>query len=341
MEAFDVKEIVNDNEPHKFQMAIQGVVRKHAGCQANPDRMFSVVMRIISFAYEPVLSDPVPTMFTTHGKFKRSVEVHPDEDPLDEIWMQTNITPVPPIMRIKSNYGDEWHESYVPKKKKKSKRAPKKKTRGIQGAGTAFNSQATFTVRLSREYNTHIVLDNGEILERDIGLKIFRQLKYVAPNCITFKALCAKAALNIVLDALNNVWPVGYYVNWDDLEAPMHNFRYQLLPDPEKCVEVCGRIECKDLCRTTTIDLRLLTRILIHTWRDDNMANPPDREDTNNYAGLLVRFRSGYDKYEGEPTTVTVCIQKSGKFTINGKVSPQFYMTIWEWCNWKIGRAHV
>ena len=66
------------------------------------------------------------------------------------------------------------------------------------------------------------------------------------------------------------------------------------------------------------------------------MANPPDREETGNYPGLLARFKSNRPG-----KLVTVCIQKSGKITINGSVSVKQYIAIYEWCNWLFDKYAV
>jgi hypothetical protein len=245
---------------------------------------------------------------------------------MHEIYIQTCIKPIPPIMQIKSNYGHTWHSTFTPKTKTKPKKKKKKK-RGVQGNGSSFNSQATITVRLKPGLVSNIP-DN-----KDYGVKIFRKLKYVIPHCVKLDSSDAKAALSIVIDQMNDTWPGrDYYVDWKHMKTPMHNFKFQLKTSPVKCAEKCGRLRCRDKCQTTRIDLQLLTNILKLIWQDENMANQPDREETGNYAGLLVRFHSG----SNDGKTVTVCIQKSGKITINGTVAVHYYMAIYEWCNWII-----
>jgi len=312
----DIAEIVRSCPLQNTQRAVSDVVRSFAyKTNVTRDYIFKVTMHICKFMVESKLTDPQPTMFTVHGSFSRRSDC-PDE--MHEFDLQTCILPIPPIVQIKSNYGHVWHESYTPKEPK-PKRKEKKKRGGIQGNGSSFNSQTTFTVMLQKEY----------------GVKIFRKLKYVIPHCIKLDGSDAREALTIVIDVMNDTWPGrDYYVEWKNMKTPMHNFRYQLRRDPDKCVAMCGLLRCREICRTTRIDLQQLTDILKVIWEEENMATPPDREVTANYAGLLVRFWSG----NGDGKTVTVCIQKKGKITINGTVSIYYYMAIYEWCNWIINK---
>jgi hypothetical protein len=317
----DTRTIIDNCKGQQIQNALTHVIKSFIpkGSQyITRDDIFKINMYICKFIIEPKFTAPKPTMFTVHGSFERGVEC-PDE--LHEMDIQTCILPIPPIMQIKSNYGHVWHESFKPKVKPKKKKMRKKK-RGVQGNGSSFNSQATVTVALN---------DGAKV----IGVKIFRKLKYVIPHCVELDNSDAKKSLMVVIDAMNNTWPGrDYYVNWNNMKTPMHNFKYQLRPDPELCVSMCGKMQCKNLCQLICIDLSVLTDILKVIWRDENMVSAPDREETSNYAGLLVRFRSGNGIDDGN--TVTICIQKSGKITMNGTVSVQYYMAIYEWCNWII-----
>lgn len=320
-------EIIRSCDTQTIQNILTLTIRSYVKTReyvSNND-VFKICMFICKFMVSDRFTDPKPTMFTVYGSFNMRAVC---EDELHEMDIQTCIRTDPPIMQIKSNYGHTYHSTFVVKTKTKPKKNKKKK-RGVQGNGSSFNSQATITVRLQPG------IVSGILNNKDYGVKLFRKLKYVIPHCVKIDNSDAKAVLNIVINTLNDTWPGrDYYVDWKDMKTPMHNFKFQLKSSPEKCVEKCGRLRCRDICQTMRIDLQLLTNILKLIWRDENMANQPDREETGNYAGLLVRFHSG----SNDGKTVTVCIQKSGKITINGSVSVHYYMAIYEWCNWIIAK---
>lgn len=312
-----IQKIVNDCNAQHIQGVISDTLKHYSTEADTPDDVFKITMFICKYLCPKRFIDPIPTMFTVYGSFaKRAI----CDDEIHELDIQTCFRAKHPIVRIKSNYGDTIHPEFHPKKKKPKKTKHGKKKRSVQGNGTSFNSQATVTVMV-----------NG----RPLRVKIFRKLKYVIPHCIMLDNSDAKAALKIIINTMNEIWPGrDYYINWANMNTPMHNFRYDLRISLEKCSEICGLVCRKDAsgqrkCATARIDLSLLTNILKLIWKDENMANPPDREETGNYPGLLARFKS-----DRPGKLVTVCIQKSGKITINGSVSVKQYMAIYEWCNW-------
>lgn len=319
-------DIIKESNQHHCNDVIGDVLRKYI--KSDKSTVFKLQMYICKYFTPSLFTKIIPTMFTTHGRFYESVVPTDESEELHEIDIQTCIPPCGQIMRIKSNWGDTIQNGYTPRIKRKSKK-PKKKKRGIQGNGSSFNSQATVTVLLPN--NVELGLPPNKVY----SVKIFRKLKYVIPHCVLLDNRDAKYALGIVINAMNIAFPNrGYYVDFSNMETPMHNFKFQLKSLPERCIEKCGIARCRNLCDSLRIDLHVLTDILKVIWESENMCNPPDKEDTGNYAGLLVRFDSGYN----DGKKVTVCIQKSGKVTINGTVAVSHYMAIYYWCNWIIHR---
>jgi hypothetical protein len=239
-----------------------------------------------------MLSSPKPCMFTINAAFT----CHEDDeyDTLHEMDITSCVDVVFPIIRIKSNYGEWVHPDYPPPPPKKKKK--RRRRRCVQGNGSSFNSQATVTIL----YNN-----------RKYGVKVFRKNKLVAPNCIEVDNSDAIAVFQHIMDTFNDVWPDrDYHMLWETVDAPMHNFKFQLL-DSEYI-----------------IDLERLSSLLQLTWEDDGMANPPDFEQTGKFPGLIARFRS-----RRQDKLVAVCIQKSGRITINGSAGVGQHESIWQWCN--------
>ena len=261
--------------------------------------IFRTVMRIMRYSIcgETPFTLPVPCMFTITAQFLCGAEEDPEnEDMLHELDIQTCINPTFPIIRVKSNYGDRWDPNYPPKIKKKGKSSVKRRRRCVQGNGTSFNSQCTLTVLL-----------NG----REYGAKIFRKNKGVLPNCIKLDNSDAIAVFEIIMQRFNETWPNrNYKMMPESINAPMHNFKLHL--------------RNSDLL----IDLNQLSQVLQVIWREEGMAHPPDYEHTGKFPGLIARFAS---RRVGKLTAV--CIQKSGRITINGSADVDQYMAIWNWVN--------
>lgn len=335
---FDVDAVIQECDNPAYDFLMQRFTSMVKYSKWPHDVAFDITMAILDYLIPRLMSELKPTMFTINGVIERTEPVGPHEPEFTDYWLQALSKAEGPIMQVKSNWGLTVNPDYTPKQKKPKKK--KKGTRRTPGNGSSFGSQTTYTVSTNKKYGSQIYDENGEMLPSKLNyVKVFCKRKFVIPYCIRIDNRYAKKALSIVLNQLNNHHGVGYYVNWRNVNRSMNNFRCHIQTDQQRCKDMCKLSRCFGVCRDFELDLGLFTRILQKTWKKENMACPPNREVTSNYQDMLVYFRSGYLDYVGEPTTVTVCIPKSGRMTINGTVSTletRFHLAVYRWCNWII-----